>query len=107
YVGTQTTREYRAIITNTTDCRYDTTNASSTTINPVVLGNSTRVPTASQGASICVGANFNVQVNNPSLGADTTVKGWLTNANGGAWNITSTATQLNVTGNYYSSTTTL
>lgn len=104
YVGAQTTRQYRAIIRNSTTCSNDTTQALSVTINPVVLGSSSRVPTASAGSSICVGTNFNTSMN---VASDTTVKGWLTNTNGNTWSLTSTSSSLSINGNYYLSATTL
>ncbi len=103
YVGTQTVRRYRAIVRNAATCSNDTTNAASVTINPIVLGNSSREPVVNQ-SSVCTGTSFSVQM---AVASDTTVKGWLTNMDDGAWNINQTQGNLNVSGNYYSTTTKL
>lgn len=79
-VGTVVVRRYAAIIDNNTTCRYDTSAPVVVTINPVVPGNSTRVPTAA--ATACMGSNYNVTMN---VLSDTTIIRFLYNTNGGAW----------------------
>ncbi|MES2780183.1 MAG: T9SS type A sorting domain-containing protein [Bacteroidota bacterium] len=79
-VGTTITRRYAAIIDNNLTCRYDTSAAVIVTISPVVLGNSSRKPTAS--ATACMGSNYNVSMN---VVSDTTVIRFLYNTNGGAY----------------------
>lgn len=79
-VGAAVTRRYAAIIDNNLTCKYDTSAAVVVTINPVVLGNSSRTPTAA--AAACMGSNYNVSM---SVLSDTTVIRFLYNTNGGAW----------------------
>ncbi|MES2559151.1 MAG: T9SS type A sorting domain-containing protein [Bacteroidota bacterium] len=79
-VGTSVTRRYAAIIDNNLTCRYDTSATVSVTINPVVPGNSPRIPTAA--ATACMGSNYTVSM---AVLSDTTVIRFLYNTNGGAW----------------------
>jgi hypothetical protein len=78
--GVSITREYVAIINNNTTCSYDTTTKLTVTINPVVLGNSSRTVTAPVTA--CMNNNYTISMN---VASDTSVIRFLHNTNGGAW----------------------
>lgn len=78
--GKVISRRYVAIIDNNTTCKYDTTAAVTVSINPVVLGNSARMPVAS--ATACMGSNYSVNMN---VLSDTTVIRFLYSMNGGSW----------------------
>ncbi len=80
FVGTTVTRNYVAIINNNTTCRFDTSAVLVVTINPVILGNSSRTVTAP--ANACMGSNYNVSL---IVSSDSTVIRFLSNYNGGAW----------------------
>lgn len=78
--GKVISRRYVAIIDNNTTCKYDTSSAVTVSINPVVLGNSTRIPVAS--ATACMGSNYTVNMN---VLSDTTIIRFLYSINGGSW----------------------
>ncbi len=80
YVGSVVTRSYVAIINNNTTCRFDTSAALTVTINPVVLGNSSR--TVSAPTNGCMGSNYSVSLN---VSGDSSVIRFLSNYNGGVW----------------------
>ncbi|MBX7204210.1 MAG: T9SS type A sorting domain-containing protein [Bacteroidia bacterium] len=80
-IASTTTRQYCAIVYNTTLCSDDTTNSVSVTINPVTLGTTNINPTVTN-STVCVGNFASVSIN-PGTGAS--VVGWLYNVNGGAW----------------------
>ncbi len=108
FVGTSTSRTYRAIFVNTTNCRYDTSAGVTVTINPVTLGNSNRVPVLNP-SSVCTGTSF---THNMTVAGDTTVIRWFYNINGGQWIDKGTISQtqnstLTETNTYFSTTTTL
>ncbi len=80
-IATTTTRQYCAIVYNTTLCSDDTTNSVSVTINPVTLGTTNINPTVTN-STVCVGNFASVSIN-PGTGAS--VVGWLYNINGSTW----------------------
>jgi len=61
YTGVQVIRDYVAIINNNTTCRFDTTAKLTVTINPIVLGNSSRTPVVP--AISCMGSSYTVSMN--------------------------------------------
>nr|MBP9740134.1 hypothetical protein [Chitinophagaceae bacterium] len=79
-VGTTVTRNYVAIINNNTTCRYDTSAMLTVTINPVVLGNSSRMVTLPP--AICMSNAYDISLN---VSSDTSVIRFLSNYNGGGW----------------------
>lgn len=89
FVGSTTTRTYRAIVLNNTNCRYDTSAGVNVTINPVVLGNSNRVPILTP-TSVCTGSTF---THNMNVGGDSSVIRWFYNVNGGPWTDKGSMTQ--------------
>jgi hypothetical protein len=80
YVGNVVIRDYAAIIDNNTSCSFDTSAKLTVTINPVVLGNSTRNVTTT--AVACMNNSYTVSL---SVASDTTVIRFLSSYNGGAW----------------------
>lgn len=80
-IASTTTRQYCAIVYNTTLCSDDTTNSVSVTINPVTVG-TTNINPMVANSTVCVG-NFSSVSINPGTGAS--VVGWLYNVSGGAW----------------------
>lgn len=103
-VSTNTTRTYRAIVNNSTNCSYDTTGAVLVNISTITNGNTNTLPTTAN-TSVCSGTPVLVNI---VPGANYSVQSWLYNTDGGNWNLFSQTsstqivdygTQVNVTGN--------
>lgn len=81
-VNNLTARLYRAIISDTSTCDLDSTNAIAINIRPITYGTDATI-TVTGPDSVCVGSNVSLSV---SPGSGNAVTKWIYKDNNGAWN---------------------
>jgi hypothetical protein len=84
-----TSRLYRAIITDTSTCDFDSTQALLVNILPITYGNDTSI-SVSGADSVCVGTTVSLSV---APGSGNSVTKWIYRDNGGVWTNFTNSTQ--------------
>lgn len=90
-VTTLTSRLYRAIITDTSTCDFDSTNAVGVTIRPITWGTDTSM-VISGADTICTGSSVSLGI---SPGSGNSVLKWIYAINGGNWQTFTQSTSTN------------